>query len=79
MRKQARINNTAVCEARIAGIRDTMEVLSGKWKFHILGTLLQTDVSLETTACGCGNTVISTVSAEAHLLSPIPITTYFVV
>lgn len=22
-------------------IRDTMEILSGKWKFHILGTLMQ--------------------------------------
>lgn len=24
-------------------IRDTMEILSGKWKFHIIGTLLQSD------------------------------------
>lgn len=27
----------------MSAIRDTMEILTGKWKFHILGTLLQTE------------------------------------
>lgn len=43
MKKSAVINNNQVCQTRIAGIKDTMEVLSGKWKFHILGTLMQGD------------------------------------
>jgi DNA-binding HxlR family transcriptional regulator len=41
MKKQASVNNTVSCKSRITAIRDTMELLSGKWKFHILGTLLQ--------------------------------------
>lgn len=28
---------------RMLAIKDTMEILSGKWKFHIMGTLLQQD------------------------------------
>ena len=43
MKKEARLNTTTVCKSQILGIRDTMEILSGKWKFHILGTLLQSD------------------------------------
>ncbi len=42
MKKVAVVNNTAVCKNRILAIKDAMEILSGKWKFHILGTLLQT-------------------------------------
>jgi DNA-binding HxlR family transcriptional regulator len=38
MKKQASINTTMMCKKRITAIRDTMEILSGKWKFHILGT-----------------------------------------
>lgn len=41
MKKQASINTTLTCKKRITAIKDTMEILSGKWKFHILGTLLQ--------------------------------------
>lgn len=41
MRKQARLNNTPICKNRITAIRDSMEILSGKWKFHILGTLME--------------------------------------
>lgn len=41
MRKTAEINTTPVCRVRMQGIRDAMSVLSGKWKFHILGTLLE--------------------------------------
>nr|WP_297309742.1 helix-turn-helix domain-containing protein [uncultured Flavobacterium sp.] len=28
------------CKVKINAIKDTMQLLSGKWKFHILGTLL---------------------------------------
>src|SRR5690554_4617211 len=41
MKKEAFINNNETCQTKIGSIRDTMEVLSGKWKFHILGTLMQ--------------------------------------
>lgn len=41
MRKQCVLNNNDTCKNRIVAIKDTMEILSGKWKFHIIGTLLQ--------------------------------------
>lgn len=41
MKKQAILNNNATCQTRISSIKDTMDILSGKWKFHILGTLIQ--------------------------------------
>ncbi|MBN8865708.1 MAG: helix-turn-helix transcriptional regulator [Sphingobacteriales bacterium] len=41
MKKKAILNNNIVCQKRMQAIRDTMEILSGKWKFHILGTLMQ--------------------------------------
>lgn len=41
MKKQAIVNTTPSCKTRIIAIKDTMEILSGKWKFHIVGTLLQ--------------------------------------
>lgn len=41
MAKVQCVNNTVSCKGRILAIKDAMEVLSGKWKFHILGTLLQ--------------------------------------
>lgn len=41
MKKQAIFNTTPSCKTRITAIKDTMEILSGKWKFHIVGTLLQ--------------------------------------
>src|SRR5690554_624698 len=43
MKKLPVINNNQACQTRILGIRDTMELLSGKWKFHIIGTLMQGD------------------------------------
>jgi len=43
MKKEAILNNNAICKGRILAIKDTMEILSGKWKFHILGTLMQGD------------------------------------
>lgn len=43
MKKLPVINNNQACQIRITGIKDTMELLSGKWKFHILGTLMQGD------------------------------------
>lgn len=43
MKKESKLNNNNMCQTRILAIRDAMEVLSGKWKFHILGTLLQGD------------------------------------
>lgn len=41
MKKQAVHNSTNICKTRILAIKDSMEILSGKWKFHILGTLMQ--------------------------------------
>ncbi|WP_339924544.1 helix-turn-helix domain-containing protein [uncultured Cyclobacterium sp.] len=41
MKKKAVVNNTAVCQAKMQAISDTMSILSGKWKFHILGTLIE--------------------------------------
>ncbi|MDR2122526.1 MAG: helix-turn-helix transcriptional regulator [Flavobacteriaceae bacterium] len=41
MRKKQIVNNTACCKTRIIAIKDTMEILSGKWKIHILGTLME--------------------------------------
>ena len=41
MKKKAVINNTPVCQVRMMAISDTMSILSGKWKFHILGTLIE--------------------------------------
>jgi len=43
MKKQLVVNNSLICKNRITAIKDTMELLSGKWKFHIIGTLLQGD------------------------------------
>ncbi|NIG55833.1 helix-turn-helix domain-containing protein [Chitinophaga sp. Cy-1792] len=40
-KKNQTVNNTRICKIRITAIKDTMEILSGKWKFHILGTLLE--------------------------------------
>lgn len=40
MKKTPVINNNQACQTRIVGIRDTMEILSGKWKFQpIVGTM----------------------------------------
>lgn len=33
-------NKEKRCKVKINAIKDTMQLLSGKWKFHILGTLL---------------------------------------
>ncbi len=41
MKKRAVVNNTPVCQVRMQAISDTMSILSGKWKFHILGTLIE--------------------------------------
>lgn len=41
MRKKAQVNDTLVCQIRMQAISDTMSILSGKWKFHILGTLIE--------------------------------------
>lgn len=41
MKKQSVLNTTEICKTRILAIKDAMEILSGKWKLHILGTLLQ--------------------------------------
>ena len=43
MKKQASCNTSQQCRKRILAIKDAMEILSGKWKFHILGTLLLND------------------------------------
>lgn len=41
MKKKSAINDTPVCQVRMQAISDTMSILSGKWKFHILGTLIE--------------------------------------
>lgn len=41
MKKKAIINESPVCQVRMQAISDTMSILSGKWKFHILGTLIE--------------------------------------
>lgn len=41
MKKKSVINNTPVCQVRMQAISDTMSILSGKWKFHIIGTLIE--------------------------------------
>lgn len=43
MKKLPTVNTTAICKHRMNAIKDTVELLSGKWKFHILGTLLQSN------------------------------------
>ncbi len=43
MKKKALINNTKVCQVRMQAISDAMSILSGKWKFHIIGTLIEGD------------------------------------
>ncbi|MBL7972774.1 MAG: helix-turn-helix transcriptional regulator [Prolixibacteraceae bacterium] len=43
MKKKALVNNTPVCQVRMQAISDAMSLLSGKWKFHILGTLIEGD------------------------------------
>lgn len=43
MRKEAKINTTSACKMQIQAIRDAMSILSGKWKFHLLGTLIEGD------------------------------------
>jgi len=40
MKKQAVCNTSDDCKTRILAIKDAMDVLSGKWKIHILGTIL---------------------------------------
>ncbi|MEZ4919530.1 MAG: helix-turn-helix domain-containing protein [Saprospiraceae bacterium] len=41
MKKKALINNTPICKIRMKAISDAMSILSGKWKFQILGTLIE--------------------------------------
>jgi DNA-binding HxlR family transcriptional regulator len=41
MKKKAVVNDTPVCQIRMQAITDAMSILSGKWKFHILGTLIE--------------------------------------
>ena len=41
MRKKAEINTTPICQIKMQAISDAMSLLSGKWKFHILGTLIE--------------------------------------
>lgn len=43
MKKKAVVNISPVCQVRIQAINDAMGILSGKWKFHILGTLIEGD------------------------------------
>jgi DNA-binding HxlR family transcriptional regulator len=40
MIKKERIVPPEICRPRLRGIKDTMDIVSGKWKFHILGILL---------------------------------------
>jgi DNA-binding HxlR family transcriptional regulator len=40
-KKYSEINTTPICQVRMQAISDAMSLLSGKWKFHILGTLIE--------------------------------------
>lgn len=40
MKKEALSNSSTGCKTRILAINDSMEILAGKWKFHIIGTLM---------------------------------------
>lgn len=40
MKKEALSSSSGACKTRIQAIKDTMEILAGKWKFHIIGTLM---------------------------------------
>ncbi len=41
MKKKSIVNDNPICQIRMQAISDTMSILSGKWKFHILGTLIE--------------------------------------
>lgn len=41
MKKEPVLNNTPICKVRIQAIKDAMDLLTGKWKIHIVGTLLE--------------------------------------
>ena len=41
MKKKAVVNTAPVCQVRLQGVQDALSVLSGKWKFPILGTLIE--------------------------------------
>lgn len=43
MDKKQKVNDSPVCQVRMQAISDTMSILSGKWKFHIIGTLIEGD------------------------------------
>ncbi|SKC09820.1 transcriptional regulator, HxlR family [Sphingobacterium nematocida] len=43
MKKDNTIYPSEICKVRTLAIKDTMEILAGKWKFHILGTLMIVD------------------------------------
>ena len=40
MKKEALSSSSSGCKTRILAIKDTMEILAGKWKFHIIGSLM---------------------------------------
>ncbi|MEI2274542.1 helix-turn-helix transcriptional regulator [Sphingobacterium sp. ML3W] len=40
MKKEALSSSSTGCKTRILAINDSMEILAGKWKFHIIGTLM---------------------------------------
>src|SRR5690606_35219816 len=43
MSNKKTVNHSKVCQVRMQAISDKMSILSGKWKFHILGTLIEGD------------------------------------
>lgn len=43
MSNKKTVNHSKVCQVRMQAISDTMSILSGKWKFHIIGTLIEGD------------------------------------
>ncbi|MDM1296249.1 helix-turn-helix transcriptional regulator [Sphingobacterium sp. N143] len=43
MKKEATLSTNGGCKTRVLAIKDTMEILAGKWKFHIIGTLMLVD------------------------------------
>lgn len=43
MKKKVEINSSPICQAKLQAISDATSLLSGKWKFPILGTLIAGD------------------------------------
>ena len=71
MKNKQHINNNPICKIRMQGISDTMSILSGKWKFHILGTIIEGSklgfMDLQREVNGIGSKMLSKELQELEL------------